>query len=69
MDARDRVEAEIPWRFDRPEIALLHALQNVVGPRGHFEARHQLPIHQFTTAVVQVVIVRVDRQHFLFSAG
>jgi hypothetical protein len=41
----------------------------MVGTRGHFEAGHQLPVHQFTTAVVQVVIVRVDRQHFLFSAG
>jgi len=24
-----------------------------------------LPVYQFATAVVQVVIVRVDRQHFL----
>jgi hypothetical protein len=35
----------------------------MVGSRRHFEAGHQLPVHQFTTAVVQVVIVRVDRQH------
>jgi hypothetical protein len=69
VDARDRVETEILRRFDRAEVAVLHTLQNMIGSRRHFEAGHQLPVHQFATAVVQVVIVRVDRQHFLFSAG
>jgi hypothetical protein len=41
----------------------------MVGARRHLEAGFELPVYQFATAVVQVVIVRVDRQHFLFSEG
>jgi hypothetical protein len=44
-------------------------LQHVVGARRHFEAGLELPVDQLAAAVVQVVIVRVDRQHLLFSAG
>jgi hypothetical protein len=44
-------------------------LQHVVGARRHFEAGLELAVDQFAAAVVQVVIVRVDRQHLLFSAG
>ena len=63
------LEAEILRRFDRAEVLVLHPGQHVVGTRRHFEAGLELPVDQFATAVVQVVIVRVDRQHFLFSAG
>ncbi|MND69235.1 hypothetical protein D3C80_607000 [compost metagenome] len=65
VDAFDRSEAEILRRFDRAEILILHPCQHVVGTRRHFEAGLELPVYQFTTAVVQVVIVRVDRQHFV----
>jgi hypothetical protein len=41
----------------------------MVGARGHLEARLELAIDEFAAAMVQVVIVRVDRQHLLFSAG
>jgi hypothetical protein len=44
-------------------------LQHVVGTGRHLEAGLELSIDKFATAVVQVVIIRVDRQHFLFSAG
>jgi hypothetical protein len=37
----------------------------MVGARGHFETGHQLPVHQLAPAMVQVVIVRVDRQHIV----
>jgi hypothetical protein len=44
-------------------------LQHVVGAGRHLEARLELAVDQFAAAMVQVVIVRVDRQHLLFSAG
>jgi hypothetical protein len=50
-------------------MLVLHALQHMVGTRGHLEARLELAIDQFAAAMVQVVIIRVDRQHLLFSAG
>ncbi|MCY1174743.1 hypothetical protein D9M73_149540 [compost metagenome] len=59
--------AEIPRCLYRPEVSVLDALQDVVGARRHFEAGHQLPVHQLAAAVVQVVIVRVNRQHFSCS--
>jgi hypothetical protein len=67
--ALDGAEAEILGRFYRAQVLVLHPGQHVVGARRHFEAGLELPIYQFTTAVVQMVIIRVDRQHFLFSAG
>ncbi|MNO65982.1 hypothetical protein D3C76_567600 [compost metagenome] len=69
VNARDGLKTEILWRFDRAKVLVLHALQHMIGARWHLEARLELPVYQFATAVVQVVIVRVDRQHFLFSAG
>ncbi|CAI8985575.1 hypothetical protein EMIT0P74_80196 [Pseudomonas sp. IT-P74] len=69
VDARDGPQAEILGCFDRAKVLVLHALQHMIGARWHLEARLELPVYQFATAVVQVVIVRVDRQHFLFSAG
>lgn len=64
MNALQRRQAEILRCLHRSQFPRLDPLQHVVGTRGHFKAGHQLPVHQFTTAVVQVVIVRVDRQHF-----
>jgi hypothetical protein len=69
VDARDRLEAEILRRFHRAEVLVLDPLQHVVGARWHFEAGLELAVDQLAAAVVQVVIVRVDRQHLLFSAG
>ncbi|MNE42358.1 hypothetical protein D3C80_1364790 [compost metagenome] len=69
VNACERIEAEILRCFDRAEVLILHALQHMVGTRRHFEAGLELPVYQFAAAVVQVVIVRVDRQHFLFSEG
>lgn len=69
VDARDRFEAKILWRFHRTEILVLYPLQHVVGARRHFETRLELAVDELAAAVVQVVIVRVDRQHLLFSAG
>ena len=56
-------QAEILRRLHRPQLPLFDALQHMVSARGHFEAGHQLPVHQLTTAMVQMMIVRVDRQH------
>jgi len=65
MDTLQRREAKVLRGKDRAQPTGFDPLQYVVGARGHFEAGHQLPVHQFTAAVVQVVIVRVDRQHFV----
>jgi hypothetical protein len=48
---------------------VLYPLQYVVGTRWHLEARLELAVDELAAAVVQVVIVRVDGQHLLFSAG
>ncbi len=69
VDARDGLKTEVLWRFDWAKVLVLHALQHVVGARRHLEARLELAVDEFTAAMVQVVIVRVDRQHLLFSAG
>ena len=69
VDACDRVEAEIVGGFYGAKVLLLHPCQHMVCPRGHFKAGLELSVHQFATAMVQVVIIRVDRQHFLFSTG
>jgi len=63
VDTLQRRQAEILRRLHRPQLPLFDALQYMVGARGHFEAGHQLPVHQLTTAMVQMMIVRVDRQH------
>ncbi|MNL10451.1 hypothetical protein D3C87_1312500 [compost metagenome] len=69
VNSCDRLEAEILWRFDWAKILVLHALQHMIGARWHLEARLELAVDEFAAAMVQVVIVRVDRQHLLFSAG
>ncbi|MNY26439.1 hypothetical protein D3C86_1602890 [compost metagenome] len=65
VDTRDRVEAEILRRFDGAEVLLLHPRKHMVGTGRHLEAGLELPVDEFATTVVQVVIVRVDRQHFV----
>ena len=69
MNACQRRQAKVVGRLHWAEFALLDSLQYMVGAGGHFETGHQLPIHQFAAAVVQVMIVRVDRQHVVVLAG
>lgn len=69
VNALQWCQAKVLRRLNRAQVAVLDPLQHMVGARWHFEAGHQSPVHQFATAVMQVVIVRVDRQHLLFSAG
>ncbi|MNT49564.1 hypothetical protein D3C72_1864260 [compost metagenome] len=37
----------------------------MVGTRRHFKAWHQLPVDQFTAAVVQAMVIRINGQHFV----
>ncbi len=67
--AFDGRTAEILWPDHLAQLALLHALQHVVGPRRHFEAGLELPVDDFATAVVQMMVVAVDRQHGVLLAG
>ncbi len=69
VNARDRLQAEVLRRLHRAEVLVLYPLQYVVGTRWHLEARLELAVDELAAAVVQVVIVRVDGQHLLFSAG
>jgi hypothetical protein len=57
VNALDRREAEILWRLYRAYCAGLDPIQHMVGPGRHFEAGHQLAVHQLAASVVQVVIV------------
>jgi hypothetical protein len=61
--------AEVGRALDVAEVALFHLLQHMVGARRHFEAGHQLAVDQLAAAVVQAVIIGVDRQHLLFSGN
>ena len=57
VNAFDGAAAKVAGGLYRAQFTGFNPLQDVVGARGHFEAGHQLPVHQFTTAVMQVVIV------------
>jgi hypothetical protein len=57
VNAFEGAAAKVLRGLHRAQFAGVHPLQDVIGTRRHFEARHQLPVHQLATAVMQVVIV------------
>lgn len=63
VDALQRRAAKVGGALHGPEVALLDALQNVVGARRHFETGHQLAVDELAAAMVQAVVIGIDRQH------
>ncbi|MNV50615.1 hypothetical protein D3C71_1426350 [compost metagenome] len=69
VDPQQRGTAEVGRRLDRAEPAFVDLVEHMVGTRGHFKAGHQLAIDQLAAAVVQAVVIGIDRQHCCSPVG
>ena len=69
VDAQQRRTAEIGGALDIAEVAFFHLVEHMVGARRHFETGHQLAIDQLAAAVVQAVVIGIDRQHCCSPVG
>jgi len=63
VNPQDRLQAELARRHHLAQLHLLRPRQDHVGAAGLLEAGGELAVDQFELAVVQVMVVAVDRQH------
>jgi len=69
VDTQQWRPAEVGRGLDITEVALFHLVEHMVGTRRHFETGHQLAVDQLTAAVVQAVVIGIDRQHCCSPGG
>ncbi len=69
VDAQQWRPAEVGRALDIAEVALFHLVEYMVGTRRHFETGHQLAVDQLAAAMVQAVVIGIDRQHCCSPVG